>query len=48
MQYELVYSTDFTQTPFYTKVVTFVGERNGLIPKMTSSRKKIIRGTDSS
>ena len=31
MHYELVYSTDFTQTPLYKAIVTFVGECAGVI-----------------
>ena len=41
MSYELVYSTDFTQTPLYKTAVAFVGECNGLIPKMTCQEKKL-------
>lgn len=44
MQYELVYSTDFTQTPLYKTVVAFVGECNGLIPKMKCQGKKLFAG----
>ncbi|MDR2358590.1 MAG: hypothetical protein LBD87_02150 [Prevotellaceae bacterium] len=44
MKYELVYTTDFTQIPLYTTLVTFVGECNALIPKMTCQGKKLFAG----
>ncbi|MDR0695026.1 MAG: hypothetical protein LBF81_06990 [Prevotellaceae bacterium] len=44
MKYELIYSTDFTQTPLYTMVVTFVGDCNKLIPKMACSGRKLFAG----
>jgi hypothetical protein len=44
MNYELVYTTDFTQTPLYTKLVAFVGECNGLIPKVSCQGWKLFSG----
>jgi hypothetical protein len=44
MQYELVYSTDFTRTPLYEALVTFVGDCNKLIPKMTCQGRKLFAG----
>ncbi|MDR3134193.1 MAG: hypothetical protein LBU42_09300 [Prevotellaceae bacterium] len=44
MKYELVYSTDFTQTPLYKTLVTFVGNCNGVIPKMTCQGRKLFAG----
>ncbi|MDR0695098.1 MAG: hypothetical protein LBF81_07355 [Prevotellaceae bacterium] len=44
MKYKLVYTTDFTRTPLYTKLVTFVGECNALIPKMTCQGRKLFAG----
>jgi hypothetical protein len=44
MKYELIYTTDFTQTPLYKKLVTFVGECNGFIPKMTCQGRKLFAG----
>ncbi|MDR3133296.1 MAG: hypothetical protein LBU42_04650 [Prevotellaceae bacterium] len=44
MKYELVYSTDFTQTPLYRTVVMFVGNCNGVIPKMTCQGRKLFAG----
>jgi hypothetical protein len=44
MNYELVYSTDFTQTPLYKTLITFVGDCNRLIPKMTCQGRKLFAG----
>lgn len=44
MNYELVYSTDFTQTPLYKTLVAFVGDCNKLIPKMTCQGRKLFAG----
>ncbi|MDR2801812.1 MAG: hypothetical protein LBB31_01165 [Prevotellaceae bacterium] len=44
MKYELVYTTDFTQTPLYEKLITFVSDCNALIPKMTCQGRKIFAG----
>jgi hypothetical protein len=44
MKYELVYTTDFTHTPLYTKLVTIVGECNAVIPKMTCQGRKLLAG----
>ncbi|MDR3133879.1 MAG: hypothetical protein LBU42_07645 [Prevotellaceae bacterium] len=44
MKYELVYSTDFTQTPLYKTLVAFVGNCNEIIPKMTCQGKKLFAG----
>jgi hypothetical protein len=41
MKYELVYTSDFTQTPLYKTLVTFVGDCNKLIPKMTCQGRKL-------
>ncbi|MDR2824579.1 MAG: hypothetical protein LBB41_05210 [Prevotellaceae bacterium] len=44
MKYELVFSTDFTQTPLYEKLVAFIGDCNALIPKVHCQGRKLFAG----
>jgi hypothetical protein len=44
MSYELVYTSEFIQSPLYLSLVVFVRECNRLVPKMTCQGKKLFAG----